>query len=744
MNSQRYIHDLRQDRISPPVRQLRQLPRSRALDAAADLVDFGFIVAVLRREKWLIAAFVTVIVALALVVVLRMPPAYTTSAQVLLETRQERVLTSEQVVSNLTASPAVIAGEVELIRSSMLIGRVVDELNLTDHPDYDPRVIRDAGPVRTAMRALRRLISGPAAESALSEDDIRVLTVSKLQRDITVSQVGISFAIRISAKASSPQLAAQIANSIAAEYVEALRAVRSDAAQRATGWLEARIADLSTQVEAADREVVAFRAQMAEQFGGDTEATEQLLADLNSRYIATRIEHSDAAFRYQMVRDLYENQGFDAVADIVSSPLLDTLAQRRAELLLQRAEMAETMGDRARGIIGITAQIRDIERSIAAELLRQIESIRSQMDMATHRESALLEAMQEIQDRMAKVSAANVTLEQLERSADALRETYSSTLVRFMETAAQGDSQLPDVQIISVARPPSAPSEPRTALLLALAAFVALALGVAAAFIREALNTSVRSTDALRDLTGLPVITGLPFVRGMRRNWDWFAREIKSASEPAYTEAIRNIRVKLFDMRGEDRPKILTVTSAVASEGKTSTSLMLAHMLAKKSFAVLVIDADLRRSASLEAVGADPKGGCLVDFLEGKVQLADAIQHLPDFEFDMMLPLRTVKNAGDLVTSKAFSDVLLPTVADYYDVIIIDTAPVLAATDALFLCRHSDAILMLVKAQSTPAKAVSEALTRLEDAGAVIAGTVLTQVQRKDDSVIESYAYAGY
>lgn len=727
------------------LRDLQRVPplRGATLDAAADLVDFGYILSVLRRERWLIFGMVAAAVVLTLIFVQRIPPAYTSSAQVLLETRQERVLSSEQVVSNLNATPAVIAGEVELIRSSMLIGQVVDALGLTEHPDYDPRAQSNGGLIRRAMRSVRGLIGG-ADRSEMTEDDIRAATIARLQRDITASQIGVSLAIRISAKASSPALSAEIANTVAEQYVEALLAVKRDATQRATGWLEARITELSKQVEEADRAAVTFRAQMTEQFGGDTEATDQLLSDLNSRYIATRIEHSDAAFRYEMVRSLYETQGFDAVADIVSSPLLETLAQQRSELLRQRAEMVESMGDRSRRIIGITAQIEDLERSIQSELLRQIESLRSQMEIATNREASLLTAMQEIQDRQAKVSSANVTLDQLERSAQALRETYSATLARFMETAAQTDIQLPDARIIGLARPPTSPSEPRVPLLLALAAFFGMALGVAAAFIREAMNTTVRTSDKLRGLTNLPLISAVPLVPDMRRNRAWFTQEMQNSAQSPFMEAIRSIRVKLFDVRSSDRPRTVAITSAVAAEGKTTTSLMLAHTLAKKRVAVLVIHADLRRSVTCSEIGADPEGGCLVDFLAGKSKLADAIQHLPEFGFDIMLPLKPVTNPGDLVTSDRFGKILLPTVAKHYDLVIIDTAPVLAAPDALFLCSHADATLMIVQTNRAPAKAIQEALRRLDEAGAVLLGTVMTQVDPEEEMLKESYSYAGY
>lgn len=711
-------------------------------EAASDLVDVGFVFDVLRREKRLILGLVAGTVVLAFIAVQRMDPVYVSQAQVLLETRQERVLNEEQVVSNLTMSNSVMAGEVQLIRSNMLMGAVVDELGLTEHPDYDPRAPDEAGIVKRFVRGIRAvLLGGSKDDTPLTEEEIRAETIENLQKDVTVSQVGISFAILISARASSAELSAQIANTVASQYVETQIAMKRTATLRASGWLEDRVAELSRQLQEADGAVVAFRNDMTEQLGGDAEGTELLLAELNSRYIATKIDQADAAFRYQMVRDMYETGGFSAVADIVSSPLLETLTRERTELARSRAEMMQNLGDRNRRVVGMSAQIEDLERSIEAELLRQIESIRSELDMANNREASLLQAMETIQQRMARVSAATITLDQMERSATAIRETYESTLTRFMQTAAQTEFQRPDAQLISVARPPSSPAEPRKMILLMIAAFLALSAGTVVAFVREALNKSVRSSESLRQLSNLPVISLVPHVPHTRRDRSWMLQEIRDNPQSLFMESIRTMRVKLFDVHSKTRPKVLMVTSSVAGEGKTSTCVMLAHSLAQASLAVVVVDTDMRRSVSAKEFGSDPNGGCLVDYLSGKIGMNSLIQHLPDLEFDMVLPLRSVSNSGDLIASRKFSEELLPTLSAHYDVVIIDTAPVLAVSDVLLIARMSDATLLLVQPNHTASAVVKESLQRLDEAGAFVVGTALSKVRPKDAVSSEIYEY---
>lgn len=713
-------------------------------EAAADLVDFGFIVDVLRREKWSILGLAVISLLFAFLYLQRVPPIYTSSAQVLLDTRQERVLNNEQVVSNLTASNYVVAGEVELIRSNLLMGKVVDRLGLVDHPDFDPRIPVERGYVGMAVDGIRQLLSRSASEEvSLTDEDVRARTIARLQGAVSVSQVGISYAIRVTASAESPELAAQIANTITDQYVRDQLEAKRDATVRATGWLEERVAELSLQLEEADAAVVAFRTAMTTEMGGDAEATEQLLADLNSRYIATRVERSDAEFRYQMVQALYEAGGYEAVADIVSSPLLETLDRERAELARRQAELARTLGERHPQMVGISAQIEDIERSIGAELRRRIEAIRSDMEMASNRVGSLLEAMESIQQRMSSISAASVRLDQMERSAAAVRETYDATMTRFMETAAQTEYQRADAQVISIARPPSSPSEPRKAVFMAIALFFGVSFGVAIAFIREAMNKSVHSSEVLRQLSNLPVISLLPYVPHKRRDKRWLHNEMHDKHQSLFMEGIRTIRARLFDVRTIGRPKVLMVTSAVAGEGKSTACVTLAHSLTRAALSVVVVDADLRRSVSARELGADPEGGCLVEYLSGKIGADKVVQHLPEIGVDMVLPLRPATHAGDLIASKAFGT-LIRHLSARYDVVIVDTAPVLAVSDALVISSKADATLMLVQTNRATNAMVKAALQRLDDAGAVVVGTVLSQVRRKDAVAGEIYDYANY
>jgi len=710
----------------------------------ADIADFSFLMDVLRREKWRIAAITLITLVAAFAYLKNVAPTYTSSSRVLLETRQERVTNSVQVVSDLGVTNSIAAGEVEVIRSNLLIGAAVDMLGLIDHPDYDPRLLPEVGLVGRFFGGLRALVLGPPdTQNTLSDLQIRDRVISKLQSKITVSQIGTSYGISISVDAKSPDMAALIANTIAEQYVESQVASKRDATLRATAWLEARIAELSTELLEAETAVVQFRAKMTEELGGDAAATAQMLELLNERYIDATIQHSDAQVRHELLRSLLEIGGLDAVADVVTSPLLETLSQQRAELARQRAELSRTLGDRHPQMIGLLAQTEDIERSMRAEVNRTIEATRSEMEVAANRQRSLQSEVERIQQRTALVSAASVNLSQLERTAAAMQLVYDDFLSRFTETTAQIEFQRPDSRIISHAEPSTYPSAPKKTLLMATAGVFGLSMGVALAFLMEAVNKSVHSSDALRELTRRPVLTLLPYMKHKRLGRNWLQDAIGSDEPTIFKDAIRTLRARLFQIDVAGRPKVLMVTSCISGEGKSTVSLALANSLPRMSVSTVVVDADLRRSAAAEYLNLDPEGGCLTRYLMGEQGIDTLIQHEPDIGVDIVAPLIHSKQAADLVTSQAFAD-LIKTLSNHYDVVIIDAPPVLDLSDALVITTHADATILVVQSNRAPSAMIRASLQRLEDAGAVVVGTVLTQVRKKDAASREMYSYSYY
>ena len=704
-------------------------------------IDLLYLFDILRTNfRWVLLATFAAIAA-GYLYLSTVTPIYTAYAQVLIDTRRERISPVEEVMSNLDLSSAVLAGEVQSIRANVLIGKVVDRLNLTEHPSFDPRAPQSEG----RLAWLKRLARGgdpPHIEAQRQPIEvIRNSVIDKVRFNLNVQQVGLSYVISVSFKSSNNVLAAEITNAVADEYVRSLREAKQGATLRVNSWLADRLVELSAEVETADQAVVDFREKLVAETGGSPETVAQLLAELNSRLVTTSADRADAEVRLTQLEALVTQRGISAAAELITSTLLETLQRQRSELAARQAEMGSTYGRRHPDMIRIAAQIGDIDRSIETELRRQSEVLRSAAEVARSREAALQDQIAAVSARVDRTARASVELDQLRRTADATRLVYENFLSRFKETSAQGDFQSPEARIIGEASVPVVPSSPRRTLTLLIAAVAGFCLGIMAVFLRSALVVPVRTGSELRHATGLPLLAALPFVRQMRGGHSWLRRELLGHGHSVFMESIRSIRTRLLD--GTQRPpsKVVMVTSSLAAEGKSSVCFALARAASTTEGRVVLVDADLRRSDSVKVLGLAHRGPCLIDHLEGKIGSQNLAEKSTLLNCDIILPRRRTEQAADLLASPAM-EALMRELARDYDFIVLNAPPVLNLADTLILAKLADTTLFVVQSGRTPMRVLLQMLQRLNDSGVDIAGTVMTQVRRQHVAGREVYSYS--
>ncbi|WP_397543197.1 GNVR domain-containing protein [Roseovarius salis] len=672
------------------------------------------------------------------------PPVYTARSQVILDTREERVTPATAVVSNLDVSNSVIAGEVVTIQSNVLIGEVVDQLGLLETPEFDPRVARPE-PLLDRLKRIARGDDPPhVVASRLSESTLRSMVIDRVRNNLEVTQLGISYAIGIQFRNQNPELAAMVANAFADRYIAAQLESKLSATMRANEWLADRLDEMSAQVETADEAVVEFKSEMIDVAKGNEDSINQLLAELHTRLVASSTDRADAEVRLGQVESLLESGGLRAVADVVTSPLLEELQRRRAQLASNRAELVSTLGRKHPEMVSILAQIRDIDRSIDAELQRRVEAMRSEVTVTRNRESALQEQIEVVTDRADALSKASVRLDQLQRTAEATRVVYESFLSRYKETSAQADFQTSEARVIGRAAVPVVPSSPRKTLMLLAAMAFGLCAAIAFVFLRNMIRVPVSTEAELRALTNRPNLGLLPYVPHVGRGLHWLKREIAGETRSTFMERIKSIRTILFDASNGNTPRIVMVTSAVPNEGKTTLSVALANVLARNKSSVLLLDADLRHPELRELLNLPQEGGCLVDYFEGNGSIKNLTQRSESFGIDVVSPARACDKAADLLADARFAN-LLARLANRYRTIVVNAPPVLYLSDAVLMGKQADAVLFTVQCGRTSAKQVRNSVKRLETAGVKVKGTVLTKVRRVDTVAHEAEMYAyGY
>lgn len=294
-------------------------------------------------------------------------------------------------------------------------------------------------------------------------------------------------------------------------------------------------------------------------------------------------------------------------------------------------------------------------------------------------------------------------------------------VIRDLEATAAGDVVPVKATLTDPAEPPVSPSSPRTRINLILGLLIGLALGVGFAFLRESLDTSVKSPDELGDLTGATPLGLISF------DPDGKEKPIVSLDQRATrAEAFRTIRTNLQYVDVDQPPKVVTVTSAVPNEGKSTTAINLAVTMAQAGKKVVLVETDLRKPKASTYLGVESEIG-LTDVLAGQTKLEEA---LLTWNRDLITVLpagHTPPNPSELLASQQFAAVL-EQLRGEFDNVIVDATPLLPVTDGAIVSKAADGALLVVRFGRTTREQVASSIAALEQVDARLLGTVMNFV----------------
>lgn len=713
-------------------------PDAAAAPALGGGADLRETIVTLWRGKWAVLGAAALAALAAAVIASRVPPVYEATAKVLLETRAERVADIQEVVGALAVDNAVVASEIAVIRSEAVIGAAVDRLGLADLPAFGAPAPGLHARLRAEAESLIPPLQDwlpPQPPPASPDDEAR----ERLAAALGVYQEGRSYVIAISVRAGDARLAAAAANEIATIYVERQVAAKRAATARAAGWLAERIDALKAEVSDADAAVEQFRAGQSLGEGQGGAVTARQLDGVGRELVAARADRAAAESRRDRIVELAAASGREAAADVLSSPLILSLRQQRAEVARREAELSARYGPKHPKIANVRAELDDLSDAIGAEVTKLIAGLKNDAAIALARERALAVELAGLEERSVDLSRASVGLRQLEREAEASRRIYETLLGRWKETTEARDLEQPDARVISEARPPRRAASPRTGAITALAGLGGGFAGLALVFIGELMANTFRTGAEAERLLGRPLLARLPRLRGARRRRA-VLEALESAPNSAFAEAARTLRNALLPTAPGGPGRVVLTTSAAPGEGKTATCLALAHMCALMGKRAVVVECDFRRPQILRATGLAAEGPDLTAVLRGEAALADALVPV-GLEGACALPVAApTARAADLLSSPAFAETVAA-LAARFDLVLLDTPPALAVPDAVAAARTADATLFLVRWNATPRQASMECLRRLEAAGPPLLGVALTLVDPRREA---AYEYSGY
>lgn len=687
------------------------------------------------RYKVEIIGLTLLSILISIFLVYSMTPTYRSTVTLLIEPKDSNVANIKKVYENDPWTYAEYQQtQHEVLRSRRIAERIVDKLDLVNHPEFKVAQKLEAEPSRfqkviDLVRNSFGTENKPDTIVNVDQDALRSSVVKSVMARIKVQPLINTHIVNVHATAKDAELSAEIANNVVISYINSEFESRQGISEKATGLLTTRLEELKKQLQNSEKKLQAFyESEQLVNVGGTRGLSEEEISD-NSRRLrdANKVKTELKNVYEKIVQANNQPELLQEITAIQQDSLVQSTKRSYLTASENVSELESRYGPKHPKMVAAQARLKEASDSYRRQLKVSADGIRSQFQNASSTVNVLAGTVAASREQIQKMDRNQYQLELLQHEVKSNRDLYDSFLTRYKETDAASNLDIGNARIIDAAVIPTRPYKPRKKLWVVSAALLGLLLGLALALLRSFLDNTIKSPSDLERITGIPVISILPFVKGGLWKTPKVARLELDEPNSVFSEGIRTLRTSLMLSDLPTKRKRILITSSIPSEGKTSTSVNLAIALAQTE-KVLLIEGDLRRpsiSSYLEVPNSNESG--LAKLLTGdSVIVKDCVYRFEAGKLDVLPCGQTPANPSELLGSPQFAK-LLDKLGGIYDRIIIDSPPCQVVSDALLLARISDGIVFLAKADSTHSRIVTAAIRQLRTTKTPILGAVLNQ-----------------
>jgi len=728
--------------------------------------DLRKIYSIIRRRLAVILGLTIFGSLLAVIYALQLTPLYTATATVLVDPRKTNIIESEAVLSGIGSDWTAVESEVELIRSASVAIRVIDKLGLSD--DFE-RAAPDPPFYRQIIDAIITREAMPEPEP-VSEDERRTRMARNLALGLEVSRLGQTYLLTLAYTSPDPALSARIVNGFADAYLVDQLEAKFEATRRANVWLNERLDELRERVRDAERAAELYRLENNLVEADGATLNDSQVASLNEQLILARAATAEAKAKLEQLREISAQGGeVSSFAQGLQSQVISQLRAKQLEVKRELAELNAKYGSRHPSVISVRSQLGDVQSQIRQEIKRIEALTDTEYRVAKSREDSIEASLAGLKGQSAQNSQAAIRLRELEREAAATQTLFESFLARFKETTQQESLQTADSRIVERAIRPRLPSEPNKKMIAVLGFILSLGAGIGVAYLLETLDNGFRTAEQVETALNVPVLATIPQLKpeGVRERigslTGRFANLIRSRSADGsgslgksgsrqvldhplseFTETIRSLRMGLRYADLDNPARIVMFTSALPSEGKSTIASNLALHAANTGEKVLLIDMDLRHPSLTEIYAKDSEHG-IIELVMGEARISDVMRTETDTKLRFIPASRSdlVNHTSELLGSDKVHD-FLAQVRNLFDLIIIDSSPLLPVTDARALLGAVDAAVMVVCWERTSRDAVRACMRQTFGLEDKLVGAVLSQVDSKKSRYYDYYKIGYY
>jgi len=732
-----------------------------AADDADRFIDLERLAAIALRQARVVAIGAGIGLALGAAYLVFTPSEYTAATRILIDDSLTKFAEEKDPVPSRVQADAMISSEVEILKSARLARSVAVAQKLQDNEAFLNPPRSPVGWVKDQVKAVTSLFSSAPAPSPASVENARIgKAVALLQSGLTAERVGRSYVIEVSFRANDRKLAGAITRAYADAYLSDQLDANFDATQRATIWLQGRLAELRDSSQAAALEVEKYRAEHGLTSARGELISEQQLSDLNSQLILAQADTANALARYQQFKAIVDSGPENAVKNATiptdkgsNNTVINDLKARYLTVSKREQEIAARFGEDHAQAVALRREQDDLARQIFQELQQLTESYRNEYEVAKSRETSLRENVGQMAGQSSQAGQSLVQLKELEQKAAALSSLYQTYLARHEEAAQQKSFPIAKARVISEAGDPVSPSSPRKTMVLGLSLVLGLFGGAAAAAWREFRERFFRTGEDVRAALDANFLGYLPIVGARLSNSNAgsvaeagdavtprILRVAINAPASSFAETLRNAKLAC-DVVLQGRPsKVIGFVSVLPHEGKTTVAANFAGLLAAHGARTLLIDGDLRNPGLSRGLSLSPERG-LVEAIVGEQHWQNTVMvdRTTRLAIIPAVVRRRLSHTSELLSGPGMQ-ALIEEAREAYDYIVVDLPPLGPVVDAKAFAPLADGFVMVTEWGATPRALVRATLQAEPRIASKVLGVVLNKT---DTNQLPRYASFG-
>ena len=734
---------------------------SRSSSLGFEEMDYSWeqAVRILRKNRRMAFAIAGSLITLFVLIAVMMKDVYRPVARLDLEPPTSGIKTLHEIESNPEAeNQDYLETQVQILKSDALAVSVIRDLHLE----------KDVKPVSTAKsetakneNQMQKHGSEISNQYLRDQFELANLTPSeaaaldKFRRNLSVDVVRNTRLVEVGYASNDPQTAQKITNAVVEKFIDSSFKHRYTTTMQVSAWLSAQLNDLRQKLEASNQAVSDYQRKygLIELDGRDVPMS-QLMSEVNHQLSDAQANRIEAEAFVRMI-DLGEADSIPVVKD---NQIYQNLLTRYADVRVQLAQARTVYGDANINVRKLDDQTSELSAQIDAERARIADRLRTSYEAAKERERLMLKSREKLRGQMGDVSSQLVGYHLLKNEAMANAELYNTLQGRLQEAGIYAGLRSNNIRVVDLATNLQKATGPNRGLLISSGVLLAFLVAIPACFVRESLDNTVRTPDDVKSWIGLRSLALLPAVEDGKAesyskatgfgkllnskdaNRDKTAPATFVLMQPlgAGAEAMRDLRTSLLSSRSERMPEVVLISSSMEGEGKSTVAVNFALALAQLGRTCLV-DGDLRQPAVSRVFGLDGKAG-LAEVLSGKTSLVPALFPIDIASNLWILPSgQSQESPADVLASSRINDVCSE-LRRTFEYVVIDSPPVNRFSDARFLSRLADEVVLVGRYGITTRRAIQRSAELLREAQAPIAGFVLNGI----DLASSDYRYFTY